>query len=366
MFKYVKRIVSVALIAMLVLTSFVGCGKKEATKLDESAILMTVGEEKVTVGLAHFYIRYQQSLMETVFGTDSTKWQVKLEDGTTREEAIRTAIVEQLQELYIIYGHAKDYDIELEKTELEYIDSLAKEFEKSNSKEAQEKAGATKENAAEYMRLSMMVMKIKGAMKKDIDTNVELEDAKQKRMSYVMYSKVETDASGNNVELSKDKIAEQKEAAEKFLKDAKANGNLKTYGTEKEASVKTVSFDGKTTSIDEKLVAAADKLKENEFAAVVEGKEAFYVVQLESLYDVEATDTKMETILEERGEARYKELLEKWTEETKIDLDEELLEKISFQDLEVVYVEEEKSEEESKDETKEDTSEDKDETTTEE
>ena len=58
--------------------------------------------------------------------------------------------------------------------------------------------------------------------------------------------------------------------------------------------------------------------------------------------------------------------MEKWTEETKIDLDEELLEKISFQDLEVVYVEEEKSEEESKDETKEDTSEYKDETTAEE
>ena len=359
MFKYAKRIVSAALIAMLVLTSFVGCGKKEATKLDESAVLMTVGEEKVTVGLAHFYIRYQQSLMETVFGTDSTKWQVQLEDGTTREEAIRTAIVEQLQELYIIYGHAKDYDIKLEKSELEYIDSLAKKFEEANSKEAQEKAGATKENAAEYMRLSMTVMKIKGAMKKDIDTDVKLEDAKQKRMSYVMYSKVETDASGNNVELSKDKIAEQKEAAEKFLKDAKANGNLKTYGTDAKANVKTATFDGKTTSMDEKLIEAADKLKENEFSGVIEGKDAFYVVQLESLYDEDATDEKMESILEDRGEARYKELLEKWEKDTKITLDEELLEKISFQELEVVYVEEPKEDEEKTDDTKSDESSDK-------
>ena len=356
MFKYVKRIVSVALIAMLVLTSFVGCGKGTA-KLDEDAILMTVGDTEVTVGLANFYIRYQQSLMETIFGTEPTKWKVELEDGTTREEAIRTAIVEQLQELYIIYGHAKDYDIKLEEIELQYIDSEAEKFEKANSKEAQEKASATKEYAAEYMRLSMTVMKVKGAMKKDIDTNIELEDAKQKRMSYVMYPKTETDANGESKSLSKDDIAKQKEAAQKFLKGAKANGNLKTYGTEQEANVKTVTFDGKTTSMDEKLVKAADKLKENEFSGVIEGKDAFYVVQLESLYDVDATDAKMESILEERSEARYTELLEKWKEDTKVTLDEKLLAKISFNDLEVVYAEDEETE------TEEETEDTKDKTT---
>ena len=349
MIKYGKRIVSIALVVMLVLTAFVGCGKKGAAKLDEDAILMTVGDTDVTVGLAHFYIRYQQSLMEGIFGTDPTKWKIEMEDGTTREEAIRTAIVEQLQELYIIYQHAEDYDIKLEKMELEYIDSQAEKFEKANSKDAQKKAGATKEYAAEYMRLSMTVMKIKGAMKKDIDTNVDLEEAKQKRMSYVAYPKTQTDANGEEKELSKDALAKQKADAEKFLKEAKANGNLKTYGTEKSAAVKTIAFDSKSTSLDKKLIKAADKLKENEFSGVIDGEDAYYVVQLESLYDQEATDSKMESILEQRSEARYKELLEKWKKDTKVTLDEELLEKISFQELEVVYVKDEETDKDSED-----------------
>ena len=76
-----------------------------------------------------------------------------METGVSREEAIKDAIVEQLQELYIIAEHAKDYKVELTDIELEYIESLADEFVKENSKDAQKKTSATKENVMEYMNI---------------------------------------------------------------------------------------------------------------------------------------------------------------------------------------------------------------------
>lgn len=352
MIRFGKKAIAIALVAMMTLTSFAGCGKKETAKLDEKAVFMTVGDTKVSAGVAHFYIRYQQSLMETVFGTDNNKWQVVMESGETREEAIKDAIMEQFQELYIIAEHAKDYEIELTDVELEYIESLADEFVEENSKDAQKKASATKEYAMEYMKLSMIVMKTKGAMKKDIDTDVDLEEAKQKRVSYMVYSKVETDAEGNETKLSDKEIKNQKKAAEEFLEKAKANGNLNTYATEQELGVKTLTFDSDTTTPDKDFIKEVDSLKENEFSGVIDTDSAYYVAQLESLYDVDATDQKMEEILEERGEERYTELLEKWKEETKITVDEDILKQISFQDLEVVYIEDEEEEsEESTDST---------------
>lgn len=355
MIRFGKKAIAIALVAMMTIAAFAGCGKKEAAKLDEKAVFMTVGDTKVSTGVAHFYIRYQQALMETVFGTASNKWQAQMETGVTREEAIKEAIVEQLQELYIIAEHAKDYKIELTDVELEYIDSLAKEFVEENSKEVQKKVSATKEYATEYMKLAMVVMKTKGAMKKDIDTNVDLEDAKQKRISYMEYLKVETDAEGNETKLSDKKIKEQKKAAEDFLKKAKANGNLNKYATDEKLSVKTLTFDAETTTPSKEFIQAADALKENEFSGVIDTDKAYYVVQLESLYDEDATDKKMESILEQRGEERYTELLEKWKKDTKIKVDEDILKKISFQDLEVVYTEDEEEEKDDKEESKETT-----------
>lgn len=355
MIRFGKKAIAIALVAMMTLTAFAGCGKKEAAKLDEKAVFMTVGDTKVSTGVAHFYIRYQQALMETVFGTAANKWQVQMETGVSREEAIKDAIVEQLQELYIIAEHAKDYKVELTDIELEYIESSADEFVKENSKDAQKKTSATKENVMEYMKVSMIVMKTKGAMKKDIDTKVDVEDAKQKRISYMAFPKVETDAQGNETKLSDKKVKEQKKAAEDFFAKAKANGNLNKYATDEKLSVKTLTFDASTTTPDKDFIKKVDALKENEFSGVIDTDSAYYVAQLESLYDEDATDKKMESILEERGEARYKELLEKWKKDTKIKVDEDILKKISFQDLEVVYKEDEK-----KDDKKEDSTESKD------
>lgn len=337
MIKFGKKAISILLIAMLTITTLVGCTKEKTVKLDEAAVLMTVGDTKVTAGMVNFYMRYQQSLMESLYGAnqDYNIWAQEVEKGVTYEETMKDAMLEQLQELYILNEYVEEYKVSLTEDELASIEKQAEEFEKANSKEAKQKASATKEYATEYMKVSMVAKKMKDAMKKDIDMEVSQEEAKQKKMSYVVYEKTQTAEDGTTTELTKKEIEEQKKAAEAFLKGAKANGNLKAYATEQGMEAKEANFGKNTKTIDEKVLEKADKLEENAFSGVINGEDGYYVVQLESLFDSEATDAEVENILETRGNERYEELLKKWKEDVKIDVDKKLWEQISFNDLKV-------------------------------
>ena len=57
-----KRIIALAAVAALTVTSFVGCGS-----IDNSEIVATVGDSKITLGMANFYARYQQPSFEEYY-----------------------------------------------------------------------------------------------------------------------------------------------------------------------------------------------------------------------------------------------------------------------------------------------------------
>ena len=86
------------------------------------------------------------------------------------------------------------------------------------------------------------------------------------------------------------------------------------------------------------------KLAEGEFAEVIETDATIYVVQLESLLDVDATATEKDNIILEREEARYTEIVDGWKEESGIKIDESVLEQINVKALKVMPVEEEEEE----------------------
>ena len=79
---------------------------------------------------------------------------------------------------------------------------------------------------------------------------------------------------------------------------------------------------------------------------MIETESGYYVLQVTSLLDREATDTKKESIVTERQDAKYTEVFEALKEETKISVDEKLWKKISLYGLKVTekQVEEEKQE----------------------
>lgn len=355
-----KKIIALAAVAALAMTSFVGCGS-----VDDSEIVATVGDSKITAGMANFYARYQQPAFEEyyvsyqdyqqqqIYGSVMYEtvmdWSVEQEEGVTLEDTYKDDVMTSLQNLYIMEDHMKDYDVELTEDELTAIEKAAKAFIKANSDDAKEKISADKKTVVEFLKLMTISVKVESAIRAGVDTNVADEDAAQKRVRYVSFATTTTDENSETVEMTEDEIKAVKEEANTFLTEAKANGSLEAYATEKEATSNTATY-GKDYAEDEsatlptEVFDVAEKLEENGFAEVIETDSAFYVVQLESTFDEEATTAEKESIVEERKSETVTDTIEKWRKDTKIKVYDKVWDKISMHDIQVTEKEEEAEE----------------------
>lgn len=355
-----KRIIALAAVAALAMTTFVGCGS-----VDNKEIVATVGDSKITAGMANFYARYQQPSFEeyyvsyqdyyqqqmygSVVQETVMDWSVEQEEGVTLEDTYKDDVMTSLQNLYIMEDHMKDYDVELTKDELSAIEKAAKAFLKANPADAKEKISAEKETVVEFLKLMTISVKVEDAIRAGVDTNVADEDAAQKRIRYVSFATTKTDENSQTVEMTKKEIKAVKKDAKAFLADAKANGSLEAYATEKEATSNTATYgkdyaDDQTATLPKEVFDAAEKLEENGFAKLIETDSAFYVVQLESKFDEEATTAEKESIVEERKSETVTETIEKWRKDAKIKVNDKVWDKISMHDIQVTEKKEEAEE----------------------
>lgn len=349
--KLMKKVVALLLVALMTMSLFVGCAKDKNETLDPKEVVMVVGETEVTMNMANFFVRYNQSLMESVYQSyiGEDVWMMEVEKGVTYEDNLKDSLLEELQKMYIVTNHVADYKVELTEEEVKAIETAADSFIAENKDEAvQAKVSADKDTVIAYLKLYTLNEKMGKAMRADVDTTVTDEQAAQKRMRYFEISKSETLDDGSTMEMSDKEIKDAKKEAKEFLKGAKENGSMEAYATEKEKDTKTLAFAADSTALDAEVIKAADKLKENEFSEVIETENGIYVVQLESEFDAEATESNKATVLTKRQEARYEELVEKWTKDTKVTVHEEVWDKISVQGLKVNYVEDKTEETEEK------------------
>ncbi len=352
--KLIKKAVAVALVAVMAMTILAGCAKNEAEAPNPDEVVMVVGETEVKMNIANFFVRYNQSLMESVYtqyiGEDV--WKTEMEDGVTYEENLKESLLEELQKLYIINSHAADYDVVLTDDEVKAVEAAADCFIAENTDEkTQSVVSGDRDTGIEYLKLHTISLKVEDAVKATVDTTVTDEDAAQKRARYFEISKSETLDDGSTMEMSDEEIKAAKKEAKEFLEGAKANGSMEAYATAQSKTTQTLTFNSESTTLDEEVIKAADELKVNEFSKVIESENGIYVLQLESEFDAEATETAKGTILTERQNEAYEDVLEKWTEETKITVHEKVWDKISVQGLKVNYIQDEVEEDSEASET---------------
>lgn len=358
--KLFKKAIALVAVVALSMTAVVGCkGQKD---IDNSEIVMKVGDKEVALGMANFYIRYQQTAEEAtmdqyVMYGYQMEWDMEVdEEGTTYEESMKDATLESIQQLYILDAHAKEYNVALTEDEQAKIDEAAAAFKEANSEEVYEKISG--EYVGEYLRLVSIAEKVYDAVKAAHTPEIKDEEVNQKIMYYVQYATTTTDESGSTTTLSDEEVEALKKDAQALLDGAKTNGNLEAYAKEKSVTAKKAAFNAKNEELDEALVKAADALELNGFTDVIEGESAIYVAQVTSLFDKEATDAEREELVEERKNEHYTETLEGWKEETEIKVYDEVWDQISLGGLKVTsYTPEEESEEDATEETTEESTE---------
>ena len=288
MVRLAKRLAVLAVAGTLTATSLTGCG---TINTDET--VATVGDEKITLGVANFYARLQQAQYETYYAsmmgtTAEEMWSKEASNDQTYEEQTKKSILENLENMYLVSQHTSDYEVALTEEEQQAIKDAAAKFDEDNSDDVKKVVSGDEEEVAKVLELMTISNKMETAMEAGVDENVSDEDAAQKSMQYLLFSYTTTDDSGESQTLSDDEK--------------------------------------------EDLIAAADALtNEGDVTDIIETENGIYIAKLTSLLDREATDSKKESIVSERKQEQYDSLLDQWKKDTKIKEEKKVWKKISFE-----------------------------------
>ena len=332
MARLAKRLAVLAVAGTLAATSLTGCG---TIHTDET--VATVGDEKITLGVANFYARLQQAQYETYYAsmmgtTAEEMWAKEASDDQTYEEQTKKSILENLENMYLVSQHASDYDVALTEEEQQAIKDAAAKFGEDNSDDVKKVVSGDEEEVTKVLELMTISNKMETAMEAGVDENVSDEDAAQKSMQYLLFSYTTTDDSGESKTLSDDEKEALKTTAQAFDDRLKGGEDMETVASAAGLTAQTATFDSESTSPDKDLIAAADALtNEGDVTDIIETENGIYIAKLTSLLDREATDSKKESIVSERKQEQYDSLLEQWKKDTKIKEEEKVWKKISFE-----------------------------------
>ena len=335
-----KRAAVVTAAGLLAAASVTGC----SGSIDTEAVVATVGDEEITLGVANFYARLTQGEYETYYAsmmgmTAEDMWAQEYDEDNTFEEQTKDSIMESLEDMYVLSQHASDYDIALTEDEENAISDAADQFDADNTDEAKEAVSGYKKDIEKVLELITIQNKMDGAMKEGVDEEVSDEEAAQKSMQYVLFSYTTTDDSGNSTELTDDEKAALKTTAQGLVDRVRAGEDFAAVAEELGVEAQTATFDSESTSPNEDLIAAADALaNEGDVTELVETDNGIYVGELTSLLDREATDAEKETIVEQRRQDQYDSLLQECKDAIDIEVNDRVWNRVDFIDQGVTIV----------------------------
>lgn len=332
--RFSKKWVMMAAAGMLAVTTLAGCSRS----LNNEAAVAEIGEETISLGTANFYARIQQAQYETyyasMFGmTGEEMWKQTISDGQTYEDTSKESILTNLENIYLMRQHAEEYGVSLTEEETTAIEESAKAFVEANAEADRKVVSGEEKYIKEYLELTTIQTRMSEAMVADVDTNVSDEEAAQKSMQYVLFSYKTTDADGNSTTMSDEEKENLKVTAQVFADKLAADEakNIEAAAEEAGQTVQIATFDSESTSPASEVVEAVDALEnEGDVTGIIETDSGIYVAKLTSLLDRSATDSKKETIVNQRKQDQRDSLIEQWREETKITEHKKVWEKISF------------------------------------
>ena len=201
MVRFGKKVAVLTLAGAIAAMSVTGCGS-----IKEDATVATVGEEKITLGVANFYARLQQGQYETYYAgmmgtTGEAMWSQDASDGKDYEEQTKDNIMESLENLYLLSQHASEYNVSLSDDEKKAIKDAAEQFGKDNTDQVKDVVSGSTDTIEKLLELLTIQNKMDTAIK-DTETvtadDITDDEAAQKSMQYVLFSYTTKDRNSSN------------------------------------------------------------------------------------------------------------------------------------------------------------------------
>lgn len=346
--KYSKKLAVIALTGVMATTVLTGC----SSKVDGKQGVATLGDVSYNVGTASVFLRLQQanfySSLKNYMG--NAVWnQVAGEDGKTYGDVTKDSAIASLEDAALTKQHAADYSVTISEKDQEKIAEAAKVFIKENEAATLEKAGITEEDVKTYLELNTYYIRVRKAIEETADMQVSDEEAKQSSLSMVAISTTGTmNQDGTTTELTDEEKQGKKELANNVLstlKEAQGDDAFKEKLTslDETLSLQKVSFGEEGTELDQAVFAAIKDLKEGTVAdQVVEGEGGYYVVRFDKEFDQDATESKKESIRNERKTQAFNDKIEEWKSAKEFKVDRKVWDEVKVMNKDAFTVKVEK------------------------
>lgn len=337
-----KKMAALLLSGAMLASVLSGCGS-----VDKDAVVATLDGEEIKLGVANFAARLTQANLDDIYAAyfgDGVWSQDLYSSGSTTQESVKTNVISDIKEMYILKNHMDDYSVSLSDDETSEIADVAAQFMSDNTQEALDQLGATEDIVEEYLTLYTIKTKMETAIKADADTNVSDDEANERGYSYVKIDTAGyTDDDNNYVEYTDDEKAELETTAESLAKACQDDfdGAITDAGY----TVSTGTYAADDESLDEEVVTALDALSEGEISDLVTTDSAYYILRLDSECDEEATENHRQEIITDRQTELYDEVYGGWEDDADWNLDEDVWATVEFKDLFTTKVEDTETEE---------------------
>jgi len=328
-----KKMAGCFILLFVMMAALTGCSGSD--KLDNTAEAMKVAGVSVPLGEVNFYLRYQQTQMQGMYGAyfgEDFMSQDLMGLGTPYGETIRSTVVETLQEYYVVEAHAEELGISLTEEEKQEISETVKTFLAANDSRTLAAMSADEATVTHVLELMTLQSKVYNDRAATIDTEVEPESVAQKRISYVMNSTMgTTDEEGNTVELTDDERAQKRAQMETVLAAARESGDLSAAAEAQELSASSMTYGNDSTSLDTAVMSAADALSDGEISDIIETENGYYIVCMESTFDEAATETARQNEISSREREAYDAWYTPLLESAEITTNDELIQTLTFE-----------------------------------
>lgn len=322
---YYKALAATGLCAVLAL-GMTGCGDKA---LDGSQTVATVGEKNMTLGEANFLLRYEQVEVEAYYESMLGEGIYDMDlygDGTTLGDNMKSDIITQMQEYYILEEKATEYGIELSEEESTAITEAATAFLEANGEDVQQQMTADQETIERVLTLMTVGTKTANAIAASADVTVTDEEAAQRGFAYISISK-----GSDEDALTEEEIQENKDKLELIAAGVAEGADFTVLAEEQELTANTGSYSADNTGYyAEEMLTALDALSEGEVSEVIETDTNLYLVQLTAELDEEATASRKQTLIANAQSDFYDTTMEGWKEEYPLNIVESVWKEVVF------------------------------------
>lgn len=330
--KFKKASLCGVLAMAMMVSVFAGCGKVDGTKT-----ALAVGDEKVSLGTAGFFLRYQQAAttyMLKQYGLSSgTFWSNQYSAATSSQDAmtygdnLKNSVKDTIVQDVLLRAHASDYSVTIPDELATQIEDAAKTTYEKNQKKL-DKMGVSQDNIKEVLELQTYQQLMFEPMTADTDTNVTDDEAKQSSITYARIALTKTDSStGTTTDATDDEKATYKKELEELLTQVKdsgdvANADMKTMASNLDSTniaCTTYSYGADDTVMPDSVIDAANSLSDGEiYDGVIDTGDYYYLVRMDKTFDKDATESKKQDIVSQRKQTNYNKKLQEWKDAVQV------------------------------------------------